>query len=31
MKKYFLGLCWNEKYKPYIHLKDYESGLDEFY
>ena len=18
MKKYFLGLCWNEKYKPYI-------------
>ena len=30
MKKYFLGLCWNEKYKPYIHLKDYESGLDEF-
>ena len=30
MKKYFLGLCWNEKYKPYIHLKDYESGFDEF-
>ena len=30
MKKYFVGLCWNEGYKPYFHLKDYESGLDEF-
>lgn len=30
MKKYFIGLCWNEEYKPYFHLKDYESGLDEF-
>lgn len=30
MKKYFVGLCWNEEYKPYFHLKDYESGLDEF-
>ena len=30
MKKYFVGLCWNEDYKPYFHLKDYESGLDEF-
>ena len=30
MKKYFVGLCWNEDYKPYFHLKDYESGLYEF-
>lgn len=30
MKKYFVGLCWNKEYKPYFHLKDYESGLDEF-
>ena len=30
MKKYFVGLCWNVEYKPYFHLKDYESGLDEF-
>lgn len=30
MKKYFVGLCWNEDYKPYFHLKNYESGLDEF-
>ena len=30
MKKYFIGLCWNEEYKPFFHLKDYKSGLDEF-
>lgn len=30
MKKYFIGLCWNEEYKPYFHLKDCKSGLDEF-
>ena len=30
MKKYFIGLCWNEECKPYFHLRDYESGLDEF-
>lgn len=30
MKKYFVGLCWNEEYEPYFHLKDYELGLDEF-
>ena len=30
MKKYFVGLCWDEEYKPCFHLKDYEFGLDEF-
>ena len=30
MRKYFVGLCWTEEYKPHFHLKDYESGLDEF-
>lgn len=30
MKKYFVGLCWNEEHQPYFHLKDYKSGLDEF-
>mgnify|MGYP004540824669 CR=1 FL=1 len=30
MKKYFIELCWNERYKPCFHLKDCESGFDEF-
>ena len=30
MKKYFVGLCWDEEYKPCFHFKDYEFGLDEF-
>lgn len=30
MKKYFIGLCWNEEFKPYFHLKDFESEIDEF-
>lgn len=30
MKKYFMGLCWNEEYKPYFHLKDCETGIDEY-
>lgn len=30
MKKYFIELCWDEEYKPYFHLKDYEYSFDEF-
>ena len=30
MKKYFIGLCWDETLKPYFHLKDFESGLEEY-
>lgn len=30
MKKYFIGLCWDETLKPYFHLKDFESGIEEY-
>lgn len=30
MKKNFIGLCWCETSKPYFHLKDFESGVEEY-
>ncbi len=30
MKKYFIELCWDKGSTPFFHLKDYESGLDEY-
>ena len=30
MKKYFIELCWNGENNPYFHMKDCETGIDEY-
>lgn len=31
MKKYFIGINWEDEFKPILHLKDYNTNIDEYF